>query len=83
MRRNKAESSRPQGIYRGQESDMLQVYSQGICVIGPLSFLRITVVGQLATPASVNFAGALMIYAAVTIGTDGTFVPTTGQVLGL
>lgn len=44
---------------------------------------RITVVGQLATPASVNFAGALMIYAAVTIGTDGSFIPSTGQVLGL
>ena len=39
--------------------------------------------GQLATPASVNFAGALMIFAAVTISTDGSFVPSTGQVLGL
>ncbi|KAF8314483.1 APC amino acid permease [Clavulina sp. PMI_390] len=48
-----------------------------------LDYPRITVVGQLATPASVNFAGALMIFAAVTISTDGSFVPSTGQVLGL
>ncbi|KZS91121.1 amino acid permease [Sistotremastrum niveocremeum HHB9708] len=42
-----------------------------------------TVVGQLATPSSVNFALAQMIFAAVTIATDGTFVASTGQILGL
>ncbi|EPQ52255.1 APC amino acid permease [Gloeophyllum trabeum ATCC 11539] len=42
-----------------------------------------TVVGQLATPASVTFALSQMIFAAVTIGTDGTFTASTGQVLGL
>ncbi|KAL5476691.1 TPO5_3 [Sanghuangporus weigelae] len=43
----------------------------------------ITVIGQLATPASVTFALSQMIYAAVTISTDGTFVASTGQILGL
>ncbi|KAH8116138.1 amino acid/polyamine transporter I [Phellopilus nigrolimitatus] len=42
-----------------------------------------TIMGQLATPASVTFALSQMIYAAVTIGTDGTFVASTGQILGL
>lgn len=44
---------------------------------------RVTVVGQLAAPSSVNFALAQMIFAAVTIGTDGSFVASTGQLLGL
>ncbi|KAL5514455.1 hypothetical protein ACEPAG_2543 [Sanghuangporus baumii] len=43
----------------------------------------ITLIGQLATPASVTFALSQMIYAAVTIGRDGTFVASTGQILGL
>jgi len=42
-----------------------------------------TVIGQLATPSSVNFALAQMIFAAVTIGSDGTFIASTGQVIGL
>ncbi|TFK49035.1 APC amino acid permease [Heliocybe sulcata] len=43
----------------------------------------LTVVGQLATPASIIFALSQMIFAAVTISTDGAFVASTGQVLGL
>ncbi|KZS91098.1 amino acid permease [Sistotremastrum niveocremeum HHB9708] len=43
----------------------------------------ITVVGQLAAPAGVNFALSQMIFAAVTIATDGSFVASTGQILGL
>ncbi|THH08402.1 hypothetical protein EW145_g2730 [Phellinidium pouzarii] len=42
-----------------------------------------TIMGQLATPASVTFALSQMIFAAATIGTDGTFVASTGQILGL
>jgi len=42
-----------------------------------------TVVGQLATTSSVNFALAEMIFAAVTIGSGGIFVASTGQILGL
>lgn len=62
-----------------------------------------TVIGQLATPASVTFAlyvvdscphiymldltntdfRAEMIFAAVTIGTDGRFVASNHQILGL
>ncbi|KZT40899.1 amino acid transporter [Sistotremastrum suecicum HHB10207 ss-3] len=43
----------------------------------------VTFVGQLATPSSVAFALAQMIFAAVTIGTDGAFVASKGQLLGL
>ncbi|KAI5120886.1 hypothetical protein M0805_002986 [Coniferiporia weirii] len=42
-----------------------------------------TIMGQLATPASGTFALSQMIFAAVTIGTDGVFIASTGQVLGL
>ncbi|KIJ23281.1 hypothetical protein M422DRAFT_74895 [Sphaerobolus stellatus SS14] len=50
-----------------------------------ISFISawLTVVGQLATTASVNFALSQMIFAAVTIGSNGTFIASTGQVLGL
>jgi hypothetical protein len=46
-------------------------------------FQRITIVGQLAIAASDNFAASQMIYAAVTIGTNGAFVATRGQVFAL
>ncbi|KDQ58795.1 hypothetical protein JAAARDRAFT_193315 [Jaapia argillacea MUCL 33604] len=43
----------------------------------------ITVIGQLSTPASVVFALSQMIFAAATIASDGTFIASTGQILGL
>ncbi|TDL24584.1 hypothetical protein BD410DRAFT_801917 [Rickenella mellea] len=43
----------------------------------------ITVVGQLATPASVTFAPSQMVFGAVTISTDGAFIASKGQTLGL
>ncbi|KZT53837.1 APC amino acid permease [Calocera cornea HHB12733] len=43
----------------------------------------ITLISQLATTASVNFATAEMILAAVVIGTDGSYVPTAGQTIAV
>ncbi|KZO92533.1 amino acid transporter [Calocera viscosa TUFC12733] len=43
----------------------------------------ITLISQLATTASVNFATAEMILAAVVIGTDGAYVPTPGQTIAV
>ena len=42
-----------------------------------------TIVGQLAAASSVNFALTQMIYAAVTIGSEGRFIASTRQILGL
>ena len=55
------------------------LFKANVCIL----LFRITIVGQLATPASVNFALSLMIYAAVTITRDGNFTASTGHVLGL
>ncbi|KAF8523466.1 amino acid/polyamine transporter I [Hysterangium stoloniferum] len=46
-------------------------------------FFRVNLVGQLAAPASGAFAVTQMIYATVTLGTNGSFVPSKGQTVGL
>ncbi|KAF8522492.1 amino acid/polyamine transporter I [Hysterangium stoloniferum] len=43
----------------------------------------VNLVGQIAAPASGAFAVSQMIYATVTIGTNGSFVPSKGQTMGL
>ncbi|KAF8336463.1 amino acid/polyamine transporter I [Cantharellus anzutake] len=54
-------------------------YGKGITYVNAW----ITTVGQLAVPASGNFACSQMVWAAVTIAKDGNFTATKGEVLGL
>ncbi|KAF8512146.1 amino acid/polyamine transporter I [Hysterangium stoloniferum] len=42
-----------------------------------------TIIGQITSTTSINFALAQMIFAAVTIGSGGAFTASTGQLLGL
>ncbi|GJJ09906.1 hypothetical protein Clacol_004130 [Clathrus columnatus] len=67
------------GIYTTTMFVVPSRYRSSVCFISAW----ITIVGQLATTASVNFALAEMILAAVTIGSNGSFVATPQQTYGL
>lgn len=67
------------GIYTTTMFVVPKRYRANVCFISAW----ITIVGQLATTASVNFALSEMIFAAVTMGTNGSFVVTPQQTFGL